>query len=244
MTFAEFFIRATGNDPYPYQVRLAEGPSLPTLLKAPTGSGKTEAAVLAWLWWRWKEHAEESVRRNTARRLVYCLPMRSLVEQTVGRIEGWVNDLGIEDQVGVVTLMGGEPRTQWYLYPEQPFIIVGTQDMLLSRALNRGYGIGPSMWPVEYGLMNNDCLWVMDEVQLMANGLPTTTQLAGLRHKLETFGPAQSMWMSATVQTDWLATIDHPAPLDLQVLELDREDMAHPGWESGTTPGRWFLKST
>ena len=227
MTFAEFFIGATGNDPYPYQVRLAEGPSLPVLLKAPTGAGKTEAAVLAWLW-RWKEHAEGSVRRNTARRLVYCLPMRSLVEQTVGRIEGWVNDLGIEEQVGVVTLMGGEPRTQWYLYPEQPFIIVGTQDMLLSRALNRGYGVGPSMWPVEYGLLNNDCLWVMDEVQLMANGLPTSTQLAGLRRKLETFGPAQSMWMSATVQTDWLGTIDHPAPLDLQVLELDRDDMANP----------------
>ena len=227
MTFAEFFIGATGNDPYPYQVRLAEGPSLPVLLKAPTGTGKTEAAVLAWLW-RWKEHAEGSVRWNTARRLVYCLPMRSLVEQTVGRVEGWVNDLGMEDQVGVVTLMGGEPRTQWYLYPEQPFIIVGTQDMLLSRALNRGYGVGPSMWPVEYGLLNNDCLWVMDEVQLMANGLPTSTQLAGLRRKLETFGPAQSMWMSATVQTDWLATIDHPAPLDSQVLELGRDDMAHP----------------
>ena len=56
------------------------------------------------------------------------------------------------------------------------------------------------MWPVEYGLLNNDSLWVMDEVQLMANGLPTSTQLAGLRQKLQTFGPAGSLWMSATVQ--------------------------------------------
>ena len=68
------------------------------------------------------------------------------------------------------------------------------------------------MWPVEYGLLNNDCLWVVDEVQLMANGLPTSTQLAGLRRKLETYGPAHSMWMSATVRPEWLATIDHPAP--------------------------------
>ena len=130
------------------------------------------------------------------------------------------------DRVGVVTLMGGEPRDQWYLHPEKPFIVVGTQDMLLSRALNRGYGNNPFMWPVEYGLLNNDCLWVMDEVQLMANGLATSTQLAGLRRKLETYGPTQSIWMSATVRPDWLATIDHPAPPESQVLELGPDDMA------------------
>ena len=135
------------------------------------------------------------------------------------------------DLVGVVTLMGGEPRRQWYLTPEKPFIIVGTQDMLLSRALNRGYGSSPFMWPVEYGLLNNDCLWVMDEVQLMANGLPTSTQLAGLRHKLETYGPAISMWMSATVQPQWLGTVDHLAPSAPQVLELGQEDVTSPGLE-------------
>ena len=228
MKFQDFFYLATGSAPYPYQVRLAEGSSFPTLLKAPTGSGKTEAAVLAWLW-RWQEHAEESIRRKTPRRLVYCLPMRTLVEQTVGRVEGWISNLGLESQVGVVALMGGEPRTQWYLHPEKPFIVVGTQDMLLSRALNRGYGSSPSMWPVEYGLLNNDSLWIMDEVQLMANGLPTSTQLAGLRQKLQTFGPTGSLWMSATVQPGWLATIDHPAPLDSQVSGLDQDDLANPG---------------
>ena len=136
MKFPDFFNRATGTAPYPYQVRLAEGPSLPALLKAPTGSGKTAAAVLSWLW-RWSEHPEQSIRLTTPRRLVYCLPTRTLVEQTVERVEGWVSDLGMESQVGVVTLMGGEPRTRWYVQPEKPFILVGTQDMLLSRALNR-----------------------------------------------------------------------------------------------------------
>ena len=87
------------------------------------------------------------------------------------------------------------------------------------------------MWPVEYGLLNNDCLCVMDEVQLMANGLPTSTQLARLRQTLQTFGPAGSMWMSATVRPGWLTTIDHPAPLNSQILELDQADMADPGLE-------------
>ena len=131
-------------------------------------------------------------------------------------------------EVGVVTLMGGESENQWYLEPERTFIIVGTQDMLLSRALNRGYGNSAFMWPVEYGLLNNDCLWVMDEVQLMENGLPTSTQLAGLRQKLGVYGPSHSMWMSATARPDWLETKDHPAPDDAQILELEPGDLANP----------------
>ena len=223
MTYAGFFKRATGFNPYPYQARLAESDGEFSLLRVPTGAGKTEAVILGWLYQR-------SVCADVAvpRRLVYCLPMRTLVEQTVERVEKWVGNLGIADDVGVVKLMGGEPRTQWYLHPEKPFIVVGTQDMLLSRALNRGYGMGYNMWPVEYGLLNNDCLWVMDEVQLMANGLPTSTQLAGLRGKLETYGPAQSMWMSATARRDWLYTIDHPEPPAVKVVELGHGDLADP----------------
>jgi len=33
--------------------------------------------------------------------------------------------------------------------------------MLLSRALNRGYASGRARWPVEFGLLNQDALWVM-----------------------------------------------------------------------------------
>ena len=227
MTYADYFKKATGFPPYPYQAALAENRDLPVLLRVPTGAGKTEAAVLGWLYRRF-EHPDDAVCDSTPRRLVYCLPMRTLVEQTVERVGKWVENLGIADDVGVVKLMGGEPRTQWYLHPEKRFIVVGTQDMLLSRALNRGYGMSYNMWPIEYGLLNNDCLWVMDEVQLMANGLSTSTQLAGLRGKLETFGPAQSVWMSATARSDWLDTIDHRFPAADRVMELCSADLADP----------------
>ncbi len=230
MNYENFFKRATGFAPYPYQAKLGEGRDFPVLLKIPTGAGKTEAAILGWLYRRF-EHPKEAVRDSTPRRLVYCLPMRTLVEQTVKRVKGWLEMLGRSDDVGVVTLMGGEPRTQWYLEPEKPYVIIGTQDMLLSRGLNRGYGNSPFMWPVEYGLLNNDCLWAMDEVQLMANGLPTSTQLAGLRRKLGAYGPSHSMWMSATVRPDWLSTIDHAPPASDQILELGCEDIASPNLE-------------
>ncbi len=219
MNYPDFFQKAAGFAPYPYQKALAEGEDLPALLRIPTGAGKTEAAILAWLYRRAQNPD------TTPRRLVYCLPMRTLVEQTVERVERWLKNLGMTGDVEVVTLMGGEPRSRWYLEPEKPAVIVGTQDMLLSRALNRGYGMGYNMWPIEYGLLNNDCLWVMDEVQLMANGLPTSTQLAGLREKLGAFGPAQSVWMSATVRPDWLHTIDH-SPQSPLVCELGDGDLA------------------
>lgn len=79
-TFREFFKAATGYDPYPYQVRLAEEDPLPQLLNIPTGAGKTAAVILGWLWRR--RFAAPEIRRATPRPLVYCLPMRLFVEQT------------------------------------------------------------------------------------------------------------------------------------------------------------------
>jgi reverse gyrase len=86
--FREFFRTATyddnshqGHDPYPFQTRLATAKELPELIDIPTGLGKTDAVVLAWLWRR--RFAGKEVRAATPRRLVYCLPMRTLVEQIV-----------------------------------------------------------------------------------------------------------------------------------------------------------------
>ncbi len=206
MNFASFFEKATKQEPFPYQKKLAESPSWPDILRAPTGAGKTAAIILGWLWRRlW---APEPIRRTAPTRLVYCLPMRVLVDQTFSEAERWLAALEAGDKVGLQMLMGGEDTSNWFLNPERETLIIGTQDMLLSRALNRGYGMIRYRWPVEFGLLNNDCLWVLDEVQLMGSGLATTTQLDAFRESFGTMGNSKTIWMSATLRKNWFETID------------------------------------
>jgi CRISPR-associated endonuclease/helicase Cas3 len=210
--FAGCFQQATGTlAPYDYQVRLAGGDvgtaCQAQLISIPTGLGKTAAVVLAWLWNRL--HLKNP---NWPRRLVYCLPMRTLVEQTTDNVRVWVKNLGLAETVGVHVLMGGEDGGDWDLYPEKDAILIGTQDMLLSRALNRGYASSRARWPMEFGLLNQDCLWVLDEVQLMDVGLATATQLQAFRRDDQLAGkllrPCVTWWMSATLQPDWLVSVD------------------------------------
>ena len=207
-TFDDFFRAATGHGPYPYQARLACAGDLPDILDVPTGSGKTEAAVLAAYLWRRISSPVERSGCDAPRRLVYCLPMRVLVDQTASKVREWLRRTGLEGRFDVVTIMGGDVGTEWRKWPEKESIIVGTQDMLLSRALNRGYAMSIFQWPSEFGLLNNDCLWVIDEVQLMGNGLATTAQLQAFRSKMGAYGPCRTMWMSATVDAAWLRTAD------------------------------------
>jgi len=82
--FRSFFYTVTGNDAYPYRVRLACEPIQSRAISVPTGAGKTAAAIVALGLWRVKTDAN-----NTPRRLVYRLPMRVLVEQTRDNASKW-----------------------------------------------------------------------------------------------------------------------------------------------------------
>lgn len=214
--FDVWFNKLTGYAPHPFQRRLALGEKWPPLACIPTGAGKSAAVVLAWLW---KRHLGTPQQRLvTGRRLIYCLPMRVLVDQTLSVVRDWLRKGDPSGTIGLHVLMGGVPRTDWALRPEDEAILIGTQDMLLSRALNRGYASSRSRWPQEFGLLHNDCLWVVDEVQLMGAGLATSAQFAAFRQD-QTFGPAHTLWMSATAQPTWLETVDHPKPEELFELE-------------------------
>ena len=217
--------------PYDYQRRIAaEG--LPELLNIPTGAGKTMAVVLGWLYRR-RFHPDLAVRAATPHWLVICQPMRTLVEQVRKNAETWLNAAGLADDVDPVNLfvfMEGEPTAEndWRLQVHQDAIIVGTQDMLLSRALNRGFGSSRFLWPVEFGVLNTGCHWVFDEVQLMGAGVPTGRQLAAFRAAFPALLPQGSTWMSATVDRGALATIDNPTIVtDFGLSEADRTGPLH-----------------
>lgn len=208
-SFVDFVNRATGCKPYPYQTRLAIE-DLPEFLGVPTGTGKTVAGVLPWLFRR-RVHPDLGVRATTPHWLVFVLPMRTLVNQTYDNVQRWLSNLELNERVGCHLLLGGEPRTSdWRTAPEQDSIIIGTLDMIVSRQLNRGYGDSRFVWPIDFGLFNSGCQFVFDEVQLMGPALATSRQLHGLRRKLGEASPCRSMWMSATIDPRAIATVDAP----------------------------------
>jgi len=234
--FAPFFRCATGErSPYAYQRRLAENP-WPDLLDIPTGLGKTAAITLAWLFKRgWREggrvHAPDP---DTPRRLIWCLPMRVLVEQTERNVGDWLMRLGVhggesgQDRVSLHVAMGGSGNLQsWAEHPEADSVVIGTQDMLLSRALMRGYGMSRYQWPVHFAWLHNDAFWIFDEVQLMGPGLPTSTQLEAFRRALPVATRSRSLWASATLNRDWFDTVDFQADT-LTALSLSVEERVQP----------------
>lgn len=226
LVFDKFFRQGSGGySPFPYQQRLAEMEKWPDLARIPTGLGKTLAVELSWIWRR-RFHPNPAVRRATPHRLIYVLPMRTLVEQTTHVAEKCLTRLDLRGSIGVHQLLGGDVNSDWALYPEREAIVVGTQDMLLSRALNRGYALSRFEWPRQYGLLNADALWVVDEVQLMGSALATTVQLDYFRHELGTIGPTHTLWMSATAEPEWLTTADKTTAPTL--FELNASDREHP----------------
>ena len=223
------------------------------LIRIPTGFGKTLGVLSAWAW-----HRVHNQRADWPRRLIWCLPMRVLVEQTECEVRLALERLGLlwderdgqdgygshEGKVGVHSIMGGADAGQWHLHPESDAVLIGTQDMLLSRAMNRGYASPRARWPMEFGLLNQDALWVMDEVQLMDVGLATSGQLQVFRNEdrseNKTPRPSFTWWMSATLQRGWLEKSPDTAGLVEELARnthrIEPQDRSGYLWDEVTKP--------
>jgi CRISPR-associated endonuclease/helicase Cas3 len=231
MTFDAFFQILTKYPRHDWQARLAlDSVCRDRLIRIPTGFGKTAGVTVAWLWNRVYQRNDDWPRR-----LVLCLPMRTLVEQTERAVQEWLNRAGLGEQPRVYVLLGGLSPSDWHLEPESNAVLIGTQDMLLSRALNRGYGSGRARWPMEYGLLNVDCLWVMDEIQLMDVGLATSAKIQAFANTDEHDGklprPRRTWWMSATLQRNWLCRAPALTDVDsLPIVQLEPPEQTGPLW--------------
>jgi CRISPR-associated endonuclease/helicase Cas3 len=222
MDYESFFANATGRSPFPYQLRFRLEPSTHLILKAGTGLGKTDAVLIDWL----HRRAVEPI--TTTRRLVWCLPGRALSEQVFSIAQKRVAAAALNEKIRVCRLLGGSADNDLTLSPDECAILVGTQDLLLSRALNRGYARSPFRWPIDFALLNNDCSWVLDEVQLLGDGLATSTQLAAFRQIFGCFGRIRNCWISATFDPAWLNTVDFlDSGADIRVVEPNEHDREH-----------------
>jgi len=218
--FDEFFRRATGRAPYGYQVRLAVA-GLPAVVQAPTGSGKT-GIVLAWLWRRLYGPDPAA----TPRRLIYALPQRSLVEQVANDAQRWLDSLDLVDEVALHVVMGGEgaSQRQWRIDMHRSAMVIGTVDSLVSKALNRGYGIGRATFPIDFALVTNGAHWIIDEVQLCPESTTTLRQLGAFAAEFRTAEPFGLTCMSATVPEMLLDTVDNPRPRPDETLRIEPDE--------------------
>lgn len=173
LEFAAAFQALTGHAPLPWQSRLYEKHFLPGTLPAncslPTGLGKT-SIVAIWL-------IALANRAPIARRLVYVVNRRTVVDQTTDEVERYAQAIEKDSQLAplkqifdgsrVSTLRGQRADNGlWCEDPSRAAVICGTVDMIGSRLLFSGYGIGRNSRPLHAGFLGQDAILVHDEAHL------------------------------------------------------------------------------
>lgn len=177
--FHDVFKTLTGaEEPFPWQTQLfsrfAEG-DFPSCCDLPTGLGKT-SVVAIWL---------IALAKNpnlVPRRLVYVVNRRTVVDQTTEEVAKLRRNLGAaglnevlkhlcaiecDCPLAISTLRGQfADNREWSADPCRPAVIVGTVDMMGSRLLFGGYGIGFKTRPLQAGFLGQDTLIVHDEAHL------------------------------------------------------------------------------
>jgi CRISPR-associated endonuclease/helicase Cas3 len=172
--FRAAFRRLTSNSSFPWQDDLymkwfSQG-KFPVSCNLPTGLGKT-SVVAIWL------IALANRLERVPQRLVYVVNRRTVVDQTTEEVHEYrrrIAELGEDDllkrQLGslaISTLRGQlADKREWSTDPSHPAVIVGTVDMIGSRMMFSGYGVGFKAKPLHAGLLGQDVLLVHDEAHL------------------------------------------------------------------------------
>jgi CRISPR-associated endonuclease/helicase Cas3 len=183
--FRKAFIALTGNNPFPWQEALYErfaNGDFPSSCDLPTGLGKT-SVIAIWL----IALAENPV--NVPRRLVYIVNRRTVVDQATEETRRIRDRLTASDRSAVLAdlanrlaALAADPTAgplaistlrgqfadngEWRADPARPAVVIGTIDMIGSRLLFSGYGLGFKSRPLHAGFLGQDALIVHDEAHL------------------------------------------------------------------------------
>jgi CRISPR-associated endonuclease/helicase Cas3 len=219
LEFDSTFHALTGNAPFPWQARLyteyfAKG-DIPPACCLPTGLGKT-SVIAIWL-------IALANGATVPRRLIYVVNRRTVVDQTTEEVERYkkVIDERLEileaihqvifrspklplrhHSVALSTLRGQfADNGDWCEDPSRPAVICGTVDMIGSRLLFSGYGIGMGKRPLHAGFLGQDALLIHDEAHLEPAFQALLMSIEKEQKRCNEFGKFLVMELTATSQT-------------------------------------------
>ena len=226
-SFPDFLRALRGYEPFPWQAafaqRLVDGET-PDILDVPTGLGKTSVLHC----WAYALAAQaRTAERTLPVRLCFVVDRRLIVDSAyeearalAGALERAQDGVIAEVAAGlrslhgapslrplqVVRMRGGTTwDSRWLPRPDQAAIVVGTVDQFGSRLLFRGYGVSPSMRPIDAALVGLDSWLVIDEAHIAEPLVRTTRRVAKYQERMEArsgLRPLRVMEMSATVRED------------------------------------------
>lgn len=211
--FDTWFTKLTGNPPFPWQRRLhalfAAG-DFPEACSIPTGVGKTSVLPI-WL------IALALQPGRVPRRLVYVVNRRTVVDQATREAEELrfrldsVPDLAdrlsalsaTRSRLLAIGTLRGQfaDNAEWRKDPSQPAIIVGTVDMIGSRLLFNGYGLGFRTKPAQAGLLGQDTLLIHDEAHLEPAFQSLLEKIRAFQSAGKDPKPIRVMALTATLRT-------------------------------------------
>jgi len=180
--FSDQFAKLTDHPPFPWQWDLYDSwfskGNIPESCNLPTGLGKT-SVIAIWL------IALANHPDKMPRRLAYVVNRRTVVDQTTDEVQKYRDNLrtsGLFDvlkarcaaplknddsPLALSTLRGQfADNREWSADPSRPAVICGTVDMIGSRLLFSGYGVGMKGKPLHAGFLGQDSLIVHDEAHL------------------------------------------------------------------------------
>ncbi|MCC7409728.1 MAG: type I-U CRISPR-associated helicase/endonuclease Cas3 [Phycisphaeraceae bacterium] len=235
------FQALTGYTPFPWQRKMFQEfthGNIPASVSLPTGLGKT-SIMAVWL----LALAEKPAL--LPRRLVYVINRRTVVDQATREAEKMRENLGKpeletvasslnaisafgdkrnESPLAISTLRGQfADNGQWSADPARPAIIVGTVDMIGSRLLFSGYGVGFKRKPLHAGLLGQDALLIHDEAHLEPAFQNLLTGIQKEQARRREFQKFHVMELSATSRGD-SSVLEPRAPFGL--TEADRAEPA------------------
>ncbi len=106
-------------------------------------------------------------------------------------MRGWLANLGLTNEVTLHVAMGARWETEgdWRDDPHKPAIVIGTADVLVSKALVRAIDVSRAIAPIDFALVTNGAYWIIDQAQLSPQATTTMRQLAGFAARLGTAEP-------------------------------------------------------